>query len=115
MPAYIERRAEPREPANAPARVFFGPKHSLWADCVIRNLSHSGAKIELPKVHVAPPRFILLHFQACMAYEAILKWRRGDMAGVAFEARHELETCELPNLAVVREQWLALRCGFQSS
>jgi hypothetical protein len=110
--APFERRAEPRVPANAPARLFYGPKLSLWADCAIRNLSVSGARIELPQVHVAPPRFVLLHFQADVAYDAVLKWRRGDMAGMAFENRTSLADCDDPRLASIVELWRALRPGF---
>ena len=71
-PFYVERRREPRASVNAPARLLHGGKLSLWADCTIRDLSASGAKIELPEVHVAPPRFFLLHFEAGIVYEALL-------------------------------------------
>lgn len=111
-PAYLERRTEERRDIHAPARLFSGPKLAMWADCTIRNLSSSGARIELPKIHVCPPRFVLLHLKAGVAYEAVLKWRRGDMAGMAFEATHELAACEIARLAGVREQWQALRAGF---
>jgi len=111
-PTYVERRSEPRTSVSAPARLLHGKTLSLWADCTIRDLSASGAKIELPQIHVAPPRFVLLHFEAGIAYEAILKWRRGNMAGMAFEAVHALETTTEPRLASVRDQWMALRGGF---
>lgn len=110
--AYLERRIEERRDVNAPARLFYGAKLALWADCTIRNLSASGARIELPKIHVCPPRFVLLHLKAGIAYEVVLKWRRGDMAGMSFEATHALETCDIARLATVREQWQALRAGF---
>ena len=51
-------------------------------------------------------RFVLLHLKAGVAYEAVLKWRRGDMAGMAFEATHELATCEIARLAgVAASEW----------
>ena len=111
-PSYSERRVEPRTSLSAPARMFHGPTLSLWADCVIRDLGANGAKIELPQVHVAPPRFVLLHFEAGLAYDALLKWRRGGMAGMTFEAVHILETATQPRLRSVRDEWLALRGGF---
>jgi hypothetical protein len=114
-PSYIERRSEPRVAINAPARLLYGAKLSLWADCTIRDLSTNGAKIELSHLHVAPPRFVLLHFEAGIAYDAVLKWRRGDVAGMSFEARHPLEGETEPRLEPVREQWLALRPGFRST
>ncbi|WP_293680812.1 PilZ domain-containing protein [uncultured Phenylobacterium sp.] len=114
-PSHHERRAEPRKSVNASARLFHGATLALWADCTIRDLSTIGAKIELPELHVAPPRFVLLNFAAGVAYEAVLKWRRGNMAGTSFEAVHALETATEPRLAPVREQWLALRGGFGSA
>ena len=71
-PSFIERRSEPRVAVNAPARLLYGAKLSLWADCTIRDLSTNGAKIELSHLHVAPPRFVLLHFEAGVAYDAML-------------------------------------------
>src|SRR5436189_4982067 len=97
-PIYVERRGEPRIKVSAPARLFHGTNLALWADCTIRDLSASGAKIELPQVHVCPPRFVLLNFEAAVAYEAVLKWRRGNMAGMSFEAIHALETLAEPRL-----------------
>ena len=114
-PSYHERRSAPRISVSTPARLFHGPKLSLWADCTIRNLSVSGARIELPEVYVAPPRFVVLSFAAGIAYEAVLKWRRGNMAGMSFEAVHTLETTVEPRLSPVREQWLALRAGFAAT
>jgi hypothetical protein len=114
VPAFIERRSEPRTPSSAPARLLHGDKLALWADCVIRDLSSNGAKIELSHFYKVPPRFVLLHFQAGVAYEAVLKWRRGDLAGMAFEARHSMEALTEPRLEPVRQQWIALQPGFRS-
>lgn len=86
-----------------------GDKLGIWADCIIKDLSESGAKIELSHLHKIPPRFALIHFQAGMAYEVVLKWRRGDLAGMAFEAKHRLEEPVQPRLEAVRAAWLALR------
>jgi len=110
--ANIERRAEPRVATQAPGRIMHGDKLSLWADCVIRDLSASGAKIELSHLYKLPPRFVLLHFSGAIAYEVVLKWRRGDLAGMAFEHRHQLETTTDARLAPARDAWLALQTGF---
>lgn len=110
-PSYHERRVEPREPVNARARIMHGAKLAIWADCLIKDLSQSGAKIELSHVYSLPPRFVLMHLQAGIAFEAVLRWRRGDLAGMAFEHRHALDGPLEPRLAPVREAWLALRPG----
>lgn len=112
VPAYSERRAEPRVPVNAPGRVIYGPKLAMWADCIIRDLSTSGAKIEVSHFYRIPPRFVLLHLQAGVAFEVVLKWRRGDLAGMAHERTHSLAEGSEPRLAAVRDAWLALQPGF---
>ncbi|MFZ5720263.1 MAG: PilZ domain-containing protein [Pseudomonadota bacterium] len=110
-PHWHERRSEPRTPTNARGRIMHGDKLAIWADCMIKDLSPSGAKIELSQLYNLPPRFILLHFQAGVAFEVVLKWRRGDLAGMAFERRHPLDAEVEPRLEPVREAWLALRPG----
>lgn len=110
-PSWIERRAEPRESANVRARVLHGQGLAMWADCVIKDLSQSGAKIELSHFHKIPPRFVLLHFEAGIAFEVVLKWRRADLAGMAFEAHHALDGAVPAHLKPAHEQWLALRPG----
>lgn len=86
-----------------------GDKLGIWADCMIKDISESGAKIELSHLHKVPPRFILMHFQAGVAFEVVLKWRRGDLAGMSFEHRHPLEDAVPSRLEPVRVAWLALR------
>lgn len=86
-----------------------GDKLGIWADCTIKDISESGAKIELSHLHKVPPRFILIHYQASVAFEVVLKWRRGDLAGMSFEHRHPLEQAVPARLEAVREAWLALR------
>lgn len=110
-PNWHERRSEPRTPVTARGRIMHGDKFANWADCMIKDISQNGAKIELSHVYTLPPRFVLLYHQAGMAFEVVLKWRRGDLAGMAFERHHPLENGVEPRLAPVREAWLALRPG----
>jgi hypothetical protein len=108
-PQWIERRSEPREPVSIRARVLHGQGLAMWADCVIRDLSASGAKIELSHFHKLPPRFVLLHFEAATAFEVVLKWRRADLAGMAFEGKHGLDGDVPAHLKAAKDQWLALK------
>jgi hypothetical protein len=77
-------------------RLLLWPEAALWADCTIRNLSAAARRSNCPEVHVAPPRFVLLHFEADVAYDAVLKWRaatwpawpsRADAAGRLHDPR----------------------------
>ena len=105
----MERRVEPREAVRQPVRAYYGENLGLWADCELRDLSASGAKVHLSSIYKLPPRFILLLHQIGIAYEVVLKWRRGDLAGLSFEARHDLEATQEPRLATIREAWIGLR------
>ncbi len=106
-----ERRAEPRIAVKVPARVFYGPGLAMWADCTIRDRSASGAKAEISSVFALPSRVILTDLQSGTAFEAVVKWRRGDMAGLQFEAQHDLNGDVDKRLAGVRETWQALKGG----
>ena len=114
MSQFVERRAQTREAINAPARICYGPNHELWADCIVRDISQGGAKIQLPSVYKIPPRFVLLHYKAKIAFEAVMKWRRGDVVGMSFEAHHDLTAGAEKHMAKVHEAWLALRDGITS-
>jgi hypothetical protein len=107
--SFLDRRAEPRVSINTRGRIMHGDKLGIWADCLIKDLSESGAKIELSHLHKIPPRFILINFQGSVAFEVVLKWRRGDLAGMAFEVRHDLEKPVPPRLEPVQAAWKALR------
>lgn len=114
LPRYVERRGHPRETINAPARVLYGPSYAFWADCVIRDISQGGAKIQLPAIFKIPPRFVLLHYKAKTAFEAVQKWRRDELVGMSFEARHDLTVDPEAHMAGVHKAWLALRDGVTS-
>ena len=104
----IENRTEPRVVVKVPGRLFYGPGLAMWADCVIRDMSQGGAKIELSHFNRLPARFVLVDFQGGSAIEVILKWRRGDLAGLSFEKRHPLKDTTDARFTNAREVWVAL-------
>lgn len=110
----MDRRAEPRVAVRTPARLFYGPRLEMWADGVVRDRSHSGAKVEIGEVFKLPSRLIIIDLPTGIAFDAIVKWRRGDLAGLQFEARHELRGEVEPRLAHIRTTWAAL-CGGASA
>jgi hypothetical protein len=55
-------------------------------DCLIRDISPTGARLELSGAATIPDRFTLLVPQTGKTFEATIKWRRGDEVGVAFES-----------------------------
>jgi len=53
-------------------------------DCVIRNLSVAGARLEVPFTLGLPDTFTLVDVHANRRYAATVAWRRGDSMGVEF-------------------------------
>jgi hypothetical protein len=80
-----ERRREPRQAVNAYGRIWYGPQYSLWADCKISDRSTSGARIEISAIYRLPRRLIFADHSNAPIFEAVLKWQRGDAAGLALE------------------------------
>jgi len=54
-------------------------------DCVIRDISATGAKLELSSAVTIPDRFDLFIPQKNQTLRATIKWRRANEVGVVFE------------------------------
>lgn len=76
-----EKRRAPRKKVFGPALIL-GSK--LEANCVIRDLSATGAKLEVPASVKLPQAFNLMLLKINSSRYVVLKWRRGNFAGVAF-------------------------------
>lgn len=112
---FTDRRAHPRVIVNAPARLFYGPGLARWADCVIQDVSDGGAKLEVDEIYVLPRRLVLLDYRQDVAFEAALKWRRWNTAGVAFEHRHDMREPVDSWLTSVRDVWASLAPSLKPS
>lgn len=55
------------------------------APCVVKNLSHGGAKVVARNAPLLPDRFELHIAQKKMTRQVFTKWRDGDVIGVAFQ------------------------------
>jgi hypothetical protein len=53
-------------------------------NCVVRDLSDTGAKLGVSSQAKLPPEFDLWFVQRKLKLRVRLQWRRGDYAGVAF-------------------------------
>ncbi len=62
--------------------VVLGP--DLRANCVIRDLSSTGAKLGISRRVQLPPEFRVALLKTKTMRRVSLKWRRGDFAGVEF-------------------------------
>jgi hypothetical protein len=71
-------------------------------NCIVRDLSDSGARIEIPAARLIPRRFHFLTSREEAAYDAELVWRTQTMAGVKFRQRIDLSTCADPKLRYLK-------------
>ena len=98
-PGGREHRRAPRRPVVGNA-VIRGP--GLHSDCVIRDLSASGAKIQVGASVQLPEEFNLLLLEANTSRHVLLKWREGDFAGVAFRREGDASPAEAGEPAAVQ-------------
>jgi len=72
------------------------------------DLSTGGAKIQISEIYPLPSRFRVLQVKGGLVYDVRLRWRRGDLTGVAFDARYELETATEADIKALEPTWRAL-------
>lgn len=108
---YDDRREHPREPTALRARVFYGQGMAHWADCTIVDLSKGGARLSISAIYPLPSRFVVLQLLGGMVYDVRVRWRRGDLTGVSFDAQTNIETNTEERLATVQKAWTALRAA----
>ena len=107
-PSAADSRAGSRKRTLLRGRICWGPHAAISTDCTIRDISETGAQLRVPATQALPNEFALIHVLDGIAYQATLAWRRGDLAGVHFEARHDLRVAGAPELFHLRQIWLAL-------
>jgi len=108
----VERRSEPRvRTNNLPARLFYGPGLAHWADCKVKDRSKSGAKIQAPALFQLPQELVLLDFATGCAYEAELRWRKAELAGLWLHTCHDLTSTKDPRFDEVKKTWELLGPG----
>ena len=110
-PDYTDRREHPRELTSLRARVFYGKEIAHWADCTIVDLSKGGARLQISAIYPLPSRFVVLQLLGGVVYDVRVRWRRGDMTGVSFDAQTQIETNTEERLVGVQKAWEALRAA----
>jgi hypothetical protein len=102
------RRTFDRRRTYLRGRIFFGPALHLWADCTIQNLADGGAKLKLAALQPLPETFMLVVVSDGVAADCKLLWREGELAGVRFEARHDLRRATDGPLKSLRDAWRSM-------
>ena len=78
-----EQRRLPRQRVLKGAIIFFNQERSS-VDCVVRNLTTTGARLALESTNFVPDRFDLLIKQEHQLYPAELVWRGAKDIGIRF-------------------------------
>ncbi len=102
-----ERRVDHRARVLLAGRVIVGDCLTS-IDCVIRNLSVSGAQVRIPSYQQLPPDIRLLLISEGLLFDATIVWRVGDKIGVFFRDHRDLRTDCDPSHSAVRALWMDL-------
>jgi PilZ domain-containing protein len=78
-----DRRASPRVKTSLRGCISYD-KHAAAADCLVRDMSDTGAKLELSENVVIPYLIDLYIPKKDETLRANVLWRYGDLIGVAF-------------------------------
>lgn len=77
------KRGSPRQRVLKSGKIVFAGG-SFSVDCTIRNISESGARLQVPLTVSIPDKFTLVDMHAKARREALVVWRKNDLIGVRF-------------------------------
>ena len=99
----IDRRLQPRSPANARA-VLVAP--GIEMACVIVDNSAGGLKVRTDRQLSLPARVTIVDIAAGLAIEADVAWRKGAEAGLKLKGQSALRGLVPSRLLPAREAWV---------
>lgn len=101
----MEQRKQPRLRVLLKGRIHFN-NGSSSIDCLVRDMSATGARLMLSETATLPEKFDLYIPQKERTYRASLRWRREDGIGVTFDGpdadRQDVGVPELTVSALLR-------------
>lgn len=74
-------------------------------DCTIRDISDTGARIDLPLDHIVPKNFVLIDMRNGNAFEAEVKWRTRSQIGMTFARSFTLDGPLSPENRYLKHLW----------
>ena len=104
-PPPAERRPTRRRRTLLAARVSYNDGATVF-DCMIRDLSLSGARISLSRDVPLPTQIYLINIKDQLAYQSIVVWNKKGQAGVHFLKTLRLGELNDPALAYLKRLWL---------
>ena len=102
-----EKREAPRQRTYLGGRVV--QDDGISFACVIRNVSVTGAMIEVPQMMVLPDTWTLLDMKNAVAHRVCVSWRQETRLGVRIEDSFDLTGIVAEPLRHVQRLWAAER------
>ena len=84
MSRYIRYRLHEREHVTVAGKLICVAEKHYTLDCMIVDLSQSGARIEFPEERTIPDEVLLFEMGNQNIYECLVRWRKGKQAGLQF-------------------------------
>ncbi len=78
------KRRSPRQRVLKAGKIAYA-NGSIVIDCTIRNLSDTGARLQVPTSVAIPDRFECVEAASAKRRPATVMWRRGDLMGIRFD------------------------------
>jgi hypothetical protein len=95
-----DRRAAERIPTSLRGKVFPGA-----IDCTIADFSKLGARVQFEGEPPPGVRLTLVVWSSGVAFEAAVRWRRGDELGLKFDSSRDLRRPAPPHLVEAQALW----------
>src|SRR2546423_2808196 len=95
-PVVAERRDDLRQRTLLKGKIAYSDG-AFSMDCVIRDLSRTGARVAIAKGQSMPTRVFLLDMRTGVAYESVVAWIRAPQFGLRFVHQHNLQYVTNPN------------------
>jgi len=100
--SFVERRVKRRKRVQLPAKIAFG---ASAADCMIRDLTDSGARIHAPTVLGLPDQVFLLIMSEGLVVRTRRVWADFPAFGLRFLEVEPIEKSTRPETAPLRLAW----------
>ena len=99
---YADRRAAPRVKALLRGIIYYNGR-SAAADCLVRDISATGAKLELSENVIIPDLFDIYIPKKGGTLRAAVQWRHGDLVGIAFMGPAQTKDMEKPSAPLAQK------------
>lgn len=80
-----ERQSEPKKPTRRVPGLIEAPTLPRPIPCLVRDMSASGASVDVANIQDVPDTIVLIVGQADMRLRCKVVWRRGSGLGLQFD------------------------------